>query len=262
MGFVVLRLASVTRRIPYWLHVAEPKLGREPHGTLSKTGTYRGTTAGGQSLVSSYRYPDVPRAASLSGPERVYRVTVSRSVANLGVVVLSGARVSPRVVVAGDENRLVGVPGLPLVINPYIDAYGEARPVAGAIRPGRGGYDVVFDTPAGPAAAFTFRFWIDDVTPPTVRLLSPTARRGGTLTLAVADGGAGVDPKSLTAKIDGRPVPVSFRGGRAIVSLGSTSPGKHALVFTAADYQELKNMENVLRILPNTRTVRAAVRVG
>lgn len=262
MGFVVLRLGSVTRRIPYWLHVAEPKLGREPHGTLSKTGTYRGTTAGGQSLVSSYRYPDVPRAASLSGPERVFRVTVSRPVANFGVVVLSGARVSPRVVVAGDENRLVGVPGLPLVINPYIDAYGEARPVAGAIRPGAGGYDVVFDTPAGPAAAFTFRYWIDDVTPPTVRLLSPTAKRGGTLALAVADGGAGVDPKSLIAKIDGRPVPVSFSGGRAIVSLGSTGPGRHALVFTAADYQELKNMENVLRILPNTRTFRAAVRVG
>jgi subtilisin family serine protease len=262
MGFVVLRLGSVTRRIPYWLRVAEPKLGREPHGTLSTTGTYRGTTAGGQSLVSSYRYPDVPRANNLAGRERVFRVTVSKPVANFGVVVLSGARVSPRVVVAGDENRLVGVTGLPVAINPYIDSYGEARPVAGAIRPGPGGYDIVFDTPAGPAAGFTYRFWIDDVTPPTVRLLSPKAKQGGTLTLAVADSGAGVDPRSLTAKIDGRPVPVSFGGGRATVSLGTTSPGTHALVFSAADYQELKNMENVLRILPNTRTFRATIRVG
>jgi subtilisin family serine protease len=261
MGFVVLRLGSVTRRIPYWLRVAEPKLGREPRGTLSTTGTYRGTTAGGESLVSSYRYPDVNRGA-LAGPERVYRVTVSRPVANFGVVVLSGSRVSPRVVVAGDENRLVGVPGLPQVINPYIDSYGAARPVAGAIRPGRGSYDVVFDTPSGPAAAFTFRFWIDDVTPPTVRLLTPTAKRGGSVQLAVADGGAGVDPKSLTARIDGRPVPVAFSRGRAVVGLGTVAPGRHVLVFTAADYQELKNMENVPRILPNTRTLRAVIRVA
>jgi subtilisin family serine protease len=261
MGFVMLRLGSVTRRIPYWLRVAEPKLGREPHGTLSTTGTYRGTTAGGESLVSSYRYPDVNRGA-LAGPERVYRVTVSRPVANFGVVVLSGSRVSPRVVVAGDENRLVGVPGLPQVINPYIDSYGEARPVVGAIRPARGSYDIVFDTPSGPAAAFTFRFWIDDVTPPTARLFTPTAKRGGSLQLTVADGGAGVDPKSLTARIDGRPVPVAFSRGRAVLSLGTVAPGRHVLVFTAADYQELKNMENVLRILPNTRTLRAVIRVA
>jgi hypothetical protein len=34
------------------------------------------------------------------------------------------------------------------------------------------------------------------------------------------------------------------------------------LAFSAADYQELKNMENVPRILPNTRTFRAVFRVG
>jgi subtilisin family serine protease len=262
MGFVVLTLGSVTRRIPYWLRVEAPKLAREPHGTLGTTGTYRSTTAGGRSLVSSYRYPDVARAGSLAGPERVFRVTVSRPVANFGVVVLVGSRVSPRVVVAGDENRLVGFPGLPIVINPYIDSYGEARPVAGAIRPARGSYDVVFDTPAGPGTAFTYRFWVDDVTPPTVRLLSPTAKRGGSLTLTVTDSGSGVDPMSLTAKIDGKPVEVTFSRGRASVDLGSVGPGRHALVFGAADYQELKNMENVPQILPNTRTFHAVIRVG
>jgi hypothetical protein len=134
--------------------------------------------------------------------------------------------------------------------------------VVGAIRPARGSYDIVFDTPSGPAAAFTFRFWIDDVTPPTARLFTPTAKRGGSLQLTVADGGAGVDPKSLTARIDGRPVPVAFSRGRAVLSLGTVAPGRHVLVFTAADYQELKNMENVLRILPNTRTLRAVIRVA
>jgi hypothetical protein len=177
-------------------------------------------------------------------------------------MVLSGARASPRVVVAGDENRVTGVPGLPLVINPYIDSYGAARPVAGAIRPGRGSYDIVFDTAATPAAAFTFRFWIDDVTPPTVRLVSASAKRGGSLQLTVTDGGAGVDPQSLTAKIDGKPADVSYSRGRGVVSLRTAGPGRHTLVFTAADYQELKNMENVPQILPNTRTFKAVFRIG
>ena len=262
MGFVVLKLGAVTRRIPYWVHVMDPKLGLEPHGTLRTTGTYRSTTAGGRSLVTSYRYPDLPRTAALAGPERVFRVTLTKPVANFGVVVLRGTRASPRVVVAGDENRIVGIPGLPLVINPYIDSYGDARPVAGAIRPAPGSYDIVFDTTSAAPAAFTYRFWIDDVTPPTVKLLSTTARRGGSLLLAVADSGSGVDPESLTARIDGKPADVIFSGGRAFVSLRRIGPGRHALVFSAADYQELKNMENVPQILPNTRTLRAAFRVG
>jgi subtilisin family serine protease len=261
MGFVVLKLGTVTRRIPYWFRIVDPKLGKEPHVTLSATGLYTGTTRGGNSLVTKYRYPDVTRGP-LGGPERVYRVTVTKPVANFGVMVLAGARISPRVVVAGDENRLVGVPGLPLVINPYINSYGDARPVAGAIRPGRGSYDIVFDSAAPPAATFRFRFWIDDVSPPSVRLVSATARRGGNLQLIVSDGGSGVDPQSLTAKIDGKTANVTFVRGRAVVGLGATAPGRHTLVFTAADYQELKNMENVPQILPNTRTFRAAFRVG
>jgi hypothetical protein len=38
-------------------------------------------------------------------------------------------------------------------------------------------------------------------------------------------------------------------------------PGRHRLVFSVADYQELKNMENVPQILPNTRVFSAAFRV-
>jgi hypothetical protein len=262
MGFVVLRLGTVTRRIPYWSRVVDPKLAREPHGTLRTTGTYRGTTAEGRALVATYRYPDDPRAPALSGRERVFRVTVTRPVANFGVVVLRGNRASPRVVAGDDENQLVGVPGLPLVINPYIDSYGASRPVAGAIRPKPGTYDVVFDTTTPSPAAFTFRFWVDDVVPPSVKLLDAKARRGGSLRLTVVDGGAGVDPNSLTARIDGRRVDVTFAGTRAVVSLRGVAAGRHALVFTAADYQELKNMENVPRILPNTRTFRAVFRIA
>jgi len=39
----------------------------------------------------------------------------------------------------------------------------------------------------------------------------------------------------------------------------AASKGRHSLVVTASDYQEAKNMENVARILPNTRTLVTSV---
>jgi hypothetical protein len=48
---------------------------------------------------------------------------------------------------------------------------------------------------------------------------------------------------------------VSYSDGRARVSLALLSRGRHVLNFSVADYQETKNMENVPRILPNTRTI-------
>ena len=204
-------------------------------------------------------------ATAIPGPEQVFAVRVTKAVANFGVRIVSrGSRVivTPRVVRGDDENRLTGIPGLPLVINPYLDAFGKPRPVAGAIRPAAGSYDIVFETPVakGPGA-FTFRFWIDDVTPPTVRLLASVARPRAGLDLAVADSGSGVDPESLQATVDGKVAPVAFVRGHARVALTAVERGRHQLVFRASDYQELKNMENVLQILPNTRTFRATFRV-
>jgi hypothetical protein len=37
--------------------------------------------------------------------------------------------------------------------------------------------------------------------------------------------------------------------------------GTHALVFTVSDNQEAKNKENVAQILPNTRVLRATIRI-
>ncbi len=265
-GFVTLTNGTVTRRIPYWFRVSDPKLGTEPHGSLPKTGTYGGTTTGKPSLVTRYRYPAGPHGVpGAAGPEQVFRVRVTRPVANFGVAVLSdarGVRASPRVVVAGNEDRLTGNAGLPLVINPYIDSFGTPRPVAGAIRPAPGSYDVVFETPGGSVPGkFTFRFWVNDVTPPAVRLLTRVVALRGNLELAVADNGSGVDPESLTATVDGSPVDAVFAHGRAVIGLTAARRGKHRLVFSAADYQELKNMENVPQILPNTRVLRTTFTV-
>jgi hypothetical protein len=114
----------------------------------------------------------------------------------------------------------------------------------------------VFDTPSGARpGAFRFRFWQGDVQPPSVRVLGLRKRF---FELAVTDSGSGVDPQSFQARIDGDFIAVSYASGVARLPLAGIARGRHALTFTVSDYQETKNMENVARILPNTRTVRAS----
>jgi hypothetical protein len=78
----------------------------------------------------------------------------------------------------------------------------------------------------------------------------------------VADAGAGVDPGSLRAQVGSRRLPVQLSRGVAAIDVSSLARGAHRLVFTVSDHQEAKNMENVTSILPNTRTLRATVRVN
>ena len=269
-GFVILTRGTVTRRIPFWLRVTVPQLGRDAHRTLRRPGIYQGNTRGRASRVTCYRYPTDPSplgiAPCLRGPEQVFRFVLKRPAANFGVVVLSRARgthVQPRVVRAGDENRLTGYAGLPLNLNPYLATYDHLSPAAGAIRPDAGAYDIVFDTPNRAAAGkFSFRLWIGDTKPPRLRLLTPSVRAGDSLQVRVTDAGSGVDPASLHATLDGTAVAVRYRNGRAFISTRRLGHGSHRLAFRASDYQEAKNMENSGPILPNTRrlSTRFAVR--
>jgi len=261
-GFVVLSRAGQTRRIPFWLHVTADRLAREPYRVLPRPGVYRGDTRGRPSLVTTYRYPDGPGGVGvlqrLAGPEQVFRFVVRRRIANAGAVVLSqgpGVHVSPRLV-RGSEDRLAGVSGLPLRANPYQPDFYGLEPVVGVFRPARGAYDLVFDTPRrGQAGSFTFRFWVDDTSPPTARVASHTVALGTPLHVRVADRGSGVDPESITAQVDGRfrtPVYTPSTGDISI-GLRGLARGRHRLVFSVADYQETKNNENGTRALPNTR---------
>ena len=246
-GFIVLTRGTDSRRIPFWFAVSAPKLGGEAKTRLTKAGTYKGTTAGAPSLITTYRYP-TSGDVQYPGPERAYRVTVSGRPANFGVVVLSG-RAVPHVTFDGSEERLAGYVGLPLDLNPYRKTYGASVPIAGVDVPAAGLYDIVFDTRSrAQAGPFTFRYWVNDVTPPKLRVIV----KPRTIVVAATDAGSGVDPTTFTVTVDGRAVATH---GKVALTV-QAKKGRHKVVVRASDYQEAKNMENVPPILPNTATLR------
>ena len=253
-GFVVLTRGTDTRRIPFWFLTSAPRLAAEPKRLLARAGVFHGTTAGAPSLVSQYRYPT--SSGTFPGPERAFRFNVPAGAANAGVVVLSG-RVTPLVTFDGSEDRLTGYAGLPVDLNPYRKSVGQPIRVAGVVLPSAGLYDAVFES-RGTAGPFTFRFWVNDVRPPTVRLRSTH----GVIVVGATDAGSGVDPGSIVAPIDGKTVkPAALHYGDGTIRIRATK-GVHRLVLAVSDYQEAKNMEDVVKILPNTATLRATVRVG
>ena len=262
-GYVVLTRDGERRRIAYWFRTGVPALARAKTTPLRQPGLYKATTRGGTTRVARYRYPERPSgfgfAAELPGPERVFRVTLRRPAVNLGVVVTSrapGVRVEPRIVVAGDERRLTGYAALPFNLNPYLRTFGDLVLASGVILPAAGSYDIVFDSPsAARAGAFTFRYWVNDATPPRAVLRTRAVRRGGQLRVAVSDAGAGVDPTSLVVRVDGQERTGRLVDGTVRVPTAGLRRGRHALRLQISDYQETRNMENVGRILPNTRVL-------
>jgi subtilisin family serine protease len=266
-GWVTLTRDTAVRRIPFWLRVVRPALEGVAVTPLRRPGIFNGNTQGKPALVSSYRYPEVKAGAGVSsvldGPEQLFRVTLGRPSANFGVVVVrraAGVRVEPRVVAAGDENRLTGYAALPLNLNPYLAQFGEPVLVAGAVRPAAGSYDIVFDSPgADGAGAFAFRYWVNDVTRPAASLVARRVRAGKPARVRVSDAGSGIDPATIVATVGGRAQTVRLRGGVVSVTTTGLRPGRHRLRLQVSDYQESRNMENVPPILPNTRVLRETV---
>jgi len=269
-GFVVLTRGTDVRRVPFWFHVEIPKLQLDPHRSLSVPGVYSGSTVGAASRVSTYRYPERGLASGvythLGGPEEVFRFRLRKPVANFGVAVVrvaDGAAVSPRLVRNDDENMLDGYTGVPATLNPYGD-FGDPAPVVGAVLPTPGIYDFVFDTPTGAQpGAFTFRFWINDTTPPGISLLAPPKLTAGQrIRLSVHDAGAGVNRQSISVVLAGRHVAFSYAHNTLSVPTTRSLAGRRVrIVVRVADYQELKNMEDVGPVLPNTRVFRAFVTI-
>jgi subtilisin family serine protease len=229
-GYVVLTRGTERLRLPYWVGTGTPALAGAKRGALRRP-----------------------------GPERVFRVTLARPAVNFGVVVTSrapGVRVEPRIVRAGDERRLTGYAALPFNLNPYLRTFGELVLASGTILPAAGSYDVVFDSPsAARAGPFTFRYWVNDVSPPKASLRTRAVTSGAPLRVAASDAGSGVDPASVVVRIDGEEHEGRFAAGEVRIGTAGLRKGRHALRLQISDYQESRNMENVARILPNTQVL-------
>ena len=268
-AYIELRRGGEVRRIPLWGRVSASALAKHRVATLLRPGVYRSTTASRPALVSRYRYPEAPSGigitTTLRGPERVFRFRIANRVANAGVVITRRAgsgRVEPRMVAALDENRLTGYAGLPVNRNPYMDAFHESVLAAGVLSPLPGEYAAVFDSAArAGAGAFTFRYWVNDVKPPVLRLRTPSVVAGEPVLVSATDAGAGVYPGSIRIVVDGSSRTGTLHGGLLSISTSGLSAGTHRLRLRVSDYQESKNTENVARILPNTRTATFTFRV-
>ena len=124
--------------------------------------------------------------------------------------------------------------------------------------PAAGSYDIVFDTLRTGSRARS-RSGFGSATPLRRRSSSGSARSGGAPPSRSArpTPAAGIDPASFVLRVDGRERPARLAAGRILVATNGLRPGRHTVFLQVSDYQESRNMENVAKILPNTRILRA-----
>jgi len=276
-GFVVLRNGTQTRRIPYLFLVTRPGLEGEMAKPLKKLQT--GDTRSGTSRVDLYRFPDAPFGPApnyLVGPteaetgaEQLYVTHLDRKVANIGAaVILQSAlsEVDPFFLGAQDENTVQGYAGTPVNANGLMFDYRFDVEAAGAQFPSPKDYYVAVDSASDLFSGeplpghYTLRSWVNDVKPPTVKLLTTRVSTGRpTLAARVLDPGSGVDPLSLVLGYKRVLVGAAAydpTSGLALFPLPAAAPkltGRTAATLEASDFQETKNVNTAgSDIMPNT----------
>lgn len=283
-GFLTLTKDGVTRRVPYYFLVDHPALDvRQP---LPLRLSQRGDTRRGTSLVEVYRFPTAPFGNQPDAPpmvedgsETVYETTLPAKAVNAGVAVFdrsSGAQIDPWYLGAQDENWVQGQAGTPVDVNELTYDYSSDIGVAGVTFPVSGRYWVSVDSGQGRfdgrklAGSYVLHSWVNDVTPPTLELLTTRVTAGRpTLVFRTTDAQSGVDPQSLTIGYNGALVGVGTyqrSTGLAIFPLPNSvpplRPGISRVRMMSSDFQESKNVDTQgSKLMPNTRTAGAPVRV-
>jgi minor extracellular serine protease Vpr len=285
-GFLVLRGGTVTRRIPYAFFVTRPALEGLAAARLRKF--QNGTTASGPSRVNSYRWPSAPFGLppSVTGPpmiedgaERVYLVPqLKKPVVNFGVGVVgasANAVIDPWLLGSLDENDVQGETGTPMNVNPLTFDFGLPIGAAGVVFPSLRRYYVAVDssqdlfTGRALRGRYRLRYWVNDVRPPVLKLLTRRVAVGRpTLAVRAQDRGAGVDPYSMLIAYQGVAVGAAAydpSSGIAVFVLPSEAPrlpaGVNAGLLVASDFQESKNVSTFgPNTMPNTRFRFATIR--
>ena len=290
-GFVVLTRGATTRRVPYAFFVTRPALQaiaaeKPAPGNLRRLVV--GDTRGAPSRVNAYRWPSAPFGwpPSFTGPtmiedgaERLYLVPhLNRPVVNLGVAVIAATEnssIDPWLLGAPDENAVLGDAATPVNVNPLTVDFQLPIGTAGAVFPRLRRMWVAVDssqdlfTGRSLRGRYILRYWVNDLRPPTIRLITRRVAAGRpTIAVRVRDGGAGVNPFSLLLAYRRVVVLASAYdpfSGLAIFALPRNAPrlprGRTNAIFAASDYQEAKNLTTFGRnIMPNTRFRNARLR--
>jgi subtilisin family serine protease len=283
-GFIVLHRGNVTRRIPYLFLVSNPKLVAARIVPLLRTQV--GDTRSGTDHVDTYRYPAAPFGnapdqplMNENGAETVYTTSLDRPAVNIGVSILDkspGAQIDPWYLGSLDENTVQGDAGTPVDVNALTYDYLLPIGAAGASFPRQGPYYVAVDsgmvrfTDTSAAGGYVLRSWVNDVTPPTLQLLTTRVSAGRpTLVFRTLDSQSGVDPDSLVVEYRGVLVAAAVfdpGSGLAVFPLPAVAPaiktGKLRTGMLSSDFQEAKNVDTVgPSIMPNTRVAYAQMNV-
>ncbi|HSP70992.1 MAG TPA: S8 family serine peptidase, partial [Gaiellaceae bacterium] len=287
-GFLVLRLGTVERRVPYAFFVTRPQLPLDGQPVPLRK-RQRGDTRQGAGHVSVYCCPSDPfgpppgytgPGTNESGAERVYVSHVNFPVANAGVSILQwspGSIVHPWYLGALDEGTVQGAAGTPVNVN---DLMADAKVdigAAGVVFPRQGEFFVAVDSASDfftgrpLPGRYLLNSWVNDVTPPRVRLLTAHVSAGRpTVVALVTDLQSGVDPLSLTLSYHGALVGAEAFDpltGVAVFPLrGSGTPsvaaGSQRATIVASDFQETKNVSTYgPSTMPNTTYRRVTLRV-
>jgi subtilisin family serine protease len=289
-GFVVLRREGVTRRIPYAFFVSQPGLAL--HAPRKLRAFQAGDTRAGASRASVYRYPSAPfgphptytgPAVQEDGAERVYVTQIGEPVINFGVAVVTstpGSFVDPWLLGSLDENDVEGYAGTPANVNSFTFNYGFNVGAAGAVFPRPKRFFVAVDASRDPftgrllAGRYVLRFWVDDVLPPFVDLVTRRVAAGRpTLVARIVDfaldprAASGVDPTSIALSYRNVLLGVSAYDpvtGLAVFVPPRNAPrfarGRTQVTLAGADFQEAKNVSTPGgSVLPNTGFQRARV---
>jgi minor extracellular serine protease Vpr len=276
-GFVVLTGNGVSRRVPYEFLVERPALRDVPATKLAKLQT--GDTASGASRVSVYCCPLEPfgpppnytgTTMNEDGSEHLYFTDVNQPIVNLGVSVLAsgpGALIDPFVLGSKDENDVQGYAGIPTDVNALTFDLNVDVGAAGVQFPRLQRFYIAVDSRADPftnksqKGKYLLNAWVDDLTPPAVRVLTTRITAGRPLIVAQAvDNQAGVDPLSLVINYSNSLVGASAydpASGLVLFGIPQAAPafkaGKTNAIVEASDYQEAKNINTVGNDLyPNT----------
>jgi minor extracellular serine protease Vpr len=294
-GFVLLRRGGDVRRIPYAFSVSRSSLTGAPVTPLRTTQT--GDTRTGDDRARAYRWPTSPfsilgifgvdPSVNDDGREKVYSLDIPRQAVNAGVVVTSPAPkinasitallssnqpIHPWFLGSLDENDVLGYAGIPINVNGQMPDFLYSIGAAGGVflPPGRyyvsvdSGRDLFTGRPL--AGRYTLRSWVNDVTPPRVRVLTRTLSSGRpTIVAKVSDAKSGVDPMALQLFFgpDTRRSSVGATLYDPATGIAAFSLPREAfplqaetqfMQIVASDYQEAKNINtDSTSPLPNTR---------